>query len=561
MTRQRDPWVALAPLAILGIISGLVYYLGFTRPFFLADYYQEPLLDVGKLTGRTPLAANWWAISWTLLFASYYLAFRICPTGIRVSAAFRRATLAIICVAAAVFNVCLIFIYPVTAADLYDQIFRGRITTHYARNTFLTWPSSFGDDPFLRYVAWNTEGSPYGPVWELFAAIPSKLAGDSLWNNLVFFKVLVVLAYGASIALTYLILRSWKPEWALRGTLFWAWNPLVVFEVAGNGHNDSIMVTCLLAAVYLLVQGRRLGVLPALMAGVLTKFIPALLVPIAAAALWRDRVRMAKTGASFWERLTMPPTPVALTADGLDGDVRTKMERRHTLSSREAFVKLAIGGVLALGLAVLLYAPFWQGPQTIGALGRQGLFTSSFPTVMVGLMERIWGVSTEIAQGAARNLSLALTAITAIALTLFVFFKGNARTPEERRALINRALTAFYEMLFIYLAFANLWFQPWYLMWLVALTAPLARYTNANRTVLFCIGGIVNYFVWDFLWLWNEADGVDNNVTAVLMVYFLPLFYTLYTIVKPLFDRMYTRGIPGVRERQEPREETRGATV
>ncbi len=558
-TGLRDPWLALALLVVLAAISGLAYYLGFTRPFPLADHYPVALLDIGKITKGTPTAANWWGIAWIVLFASYYLAFRICPPAIRVSASFRRTALGIICGAAALFSILLIFMYPITAADLFDQIFRGRITTHYALNPFMISPATFGEDAFLPYVAWKFEGSPYGPVWELLAAIPSKLAGDSLWNNLIFFKILSVLAYGASTALTYLILRTLKPEWALRGTLFFAWNPLVLFEVAGNGHNDSVMITFVLLAIYLFVRGRRIWVLPALMAGVLTKFIPVLLVPIAVAALWRDRLRLDGTG--FWSRLrgrSKSATVPATTRDVDDHMVDGSMPSRSPLSNREALSTLAIGSVLALGLAVILYLPFWQGPQTIGALGRQSLFTASMPTLSFLLLESNLHISTEAAKEIARNASLVLTAITVIGLTLFVFLKGNARTAPERRTLVFRTLGAFYEMIFIYLAFANLWFQPWYLIWLVALTPFVALYTNANRTVLFCIGGIINYFVWDFLWFWSGAGPIDITVTAILAVYFLPLFYTVYSVLKPMYDRIWSRepevvAVLEVRDQQEAR--------
>ena len=101
--------------------------------------------------------------------------------------------------------------------------------------------------------------------------------------------------------------------------------------------------------------------------------------------------------------------------------------------------------------------------------------------------------------------------------------------------MVNRTLRAFYEITFVYLAFATLWFQPWYLMWLIALTAPLASFTYAYRTILFCIGGVVNYFVWDFLWLWNRAPNRDIQVTSALVVYTLPLAYTLYVWLRPLW--------------------------
>ena len=312
-------------------------------------------------------------LAWAILFASYYLAFRLCPSGTTISAAYRRTTLAIIFLGAAVFSTALLFMYPVTAADLFDQIFRGRITTHYSANTFLMTPSAFDGDPFLPYVAWSGEGSPYGPIWELLAAIPSKLAGDSLWNNIIYFKLLVIFFFGASSFLIYKILRTLRAEWALRGALFFAWNPLVLFEVAGNGHNDAVLVTFVLAAMYFLVRGLRAGVLPALMAGVLTKFIPALVVPMALAALWQDRmpVRAVKGRAiSNGNR----PTEVGRSS-GPDPHVTSTIERRRVL------ITLGVGGALSLALAVVAYLPFWQGTQTLGVLNRGALFTGSLPTL------------------------------------------------------------------------------------------------------------------------------------------------------------------------------------
>ena len=60
--------------------------------------------------------------------------------------------------------------------------------------------------------AWRGDPSPYGPMWEALAAGTSLLGGNSLWTNLILFKALVVLAYAASVGLTYAILRSWKPD-------------------------------------------------------------------------------------------------------------------------------------------------------------------------------------------------------------------------------------------------------------------------------------------------------------------------------------------------------------
>jgi len=252
-----DPWARLAALILLGGISGAAYYLGFVHPYLLSDYFATPLLDLAKISGYTAPSANRWGITWVVTFACYYLAFRLCPPGVGVGRAFRRVALLLICGWAAFFAINLIFMYPVGAADLFDQIFRARLAAHYGYNPFTTLPASLPGDPFQPYVAWQGDPSPYGPLWEALAAGTSLLGGNILWNNLILFKVLVTLAYGISVGLTYGILRAWRPDWALRGTLFFAWNPLVLFEVAGNGHNDAIVVMFMLAGVFALVLARR----------------------------------------------------------------------------------------------------------------------------------------------------------------------------------------------------------------------------------------------------------------------------------------------------------------
>ncbi|HEX8597978.1 MAG TPA: hypothetical protein VF952_05610 [Chloroflexia bacterium] len=507
--QREDNWLGLVPLVIFGGISSAAYFLGFVEPYMLSTFFSLPLLDLAKINGYTAPAANEWAITWLVLFACYYLAFRLCPSALHVSAGYRRFALALICGWAAAFAITLIFMYPVGAADLFDQIFRARLTAHYGLNPFTTLPNNFPGDPFFSYVAWRGDASPYGPVWETMSAGTSFLAGDDLWRNLILFKVLVAVAYGVSVALTYGILRSLRPDWALRGTLFFAWNPLVLFEIPGNGHNDAVMIMFLLAAVYLFVRARRTAVIPALMAGALTKFVPVLLVPVAAAALWRDRAQV-----------------LGRRRDSSTGS---------GIGNREALGTLIITALLAVALAVAFYAPFWQGWQSIGALGRQSLFTASIPKVMLDVLVHNYQIDVPTAESLVRNGALALVGLVTLGLAVRVFRSRNAVTPAERDRLMDRTLSSFYEVIFVYLAFATLWFQPWYLMWLVALTAPLARYTYANRTVLFCIGAVGNYFVWDFIWLWNRTEIRNIQITAALVVYTLPLFYSLYVWLSPFW--------------------------
>lgn len=515
---HREPWLALAALVVLGGVSGMAYYLGFVQPYKLTENYRTPLQDLAKLSGASGPAANEWALTWIVLFAGYLLAFRFCPPGDRVTRNFRRVALAIIGGCAAFYSINMLFMYPVGAADIFDQIFRARLLSHYGLNPFITLPASIQGDPLQQYVAWRGDPSPYGPVWELLAGGTSWLAGADLWRNLVFFKLLVMLAYAASVALTYGILMASRPDWALRGTLFFAWNPLVIFEVAGNGHNDAVMIMFLLLAVYLFVLARRSAVLPAVMAGALAKFVPALLIPVFVAAIWRDRFQ---------------PASRRTTGSGTSLPVRRKL-----LGNFDAFSTLAIGLVASAGMALVLYAPFWAGTESVGALSRKKLFTASLPKVALDLLTGNLNVDDAAAQGLVRNTALVLTLLVVLAFSVRIFLAGDARTEGGRKALVGRTLGALYEVIFFYLAFATLWFQPWYLMWLVALTAPVARFSNVTRTVLFCIGGVANYFVWDFVWLWNHTTMRNIQITAAIAVYTLPLIYTFYIMVKPLAERI-----------------------
>ena len=512
----HDRWLLLALLSVLAGVSGVAYYAGFVRPYLLSEYYAVPLMDLAKINGHTPSSGNAWAFTWVTLFVCYYLAFRLCPSLQNVSKAFRRMGLALVGGWALIFSLQMVFMYPVGAADIFDQIFRARITHYYGLNPFTTVPNSILGDTFIRYVAWRDEGSPYGPVWELLSAGTGALGGDSLWVNLLLFKALVVLPYVASIALTYLILRTVKPEWALRGTLFFAWNPLVIFEIAGNGHNDAFVLLFLLAAIYFFVRARNAAVLPALMAGALTKFVPLLLIPAAAAAIWRDRPGASRESGQQY--------------DGSGGEEPS----RSFLGPLRA---LWLGGIASVGMAVVLYAPFWEGPQSIGALGRQTLFTASLPKVLADWLTFEMGMRLADAQALVRLLALALVGLVVLAFSFRLLLSRNANTPAARNELVNRTLRSFYEIIFVYLAFATLWFQPWYLMWLIALTAPLASYTYAHRTLLFCIGGVLNYFVWDYVWLWNRAPNREIQITSALVVYTLPLAYALYTWLRPLWKR------------------------
>ena len=131
---------------------------------------------------------------------------------------------------------------------------------------------------------------------------------------------------------------------ALAGVLLLAWNPVVLYEAWGNGHNDIIMVLWVLLAVWAMLEKRYPLVVLALVMGALVKFIPVLLLPAAVLIAWRQ----------------LP-------------DMRSRL--RYLLASAD-------GGAL---LVLLAYWPLWQGPQVLSFTRRLDLFTTSLPAVIYQL--------------------------------------------------------------------------------------------------------------------------------------------------------------------------------
>ena len=83
----------------------------------------------------------------------------------------------------------LLWMYPIDAADIFDNIMHGRILGVYEANPFQQVAQDFQSDPFYRYVAWRRTISAYGPAWELLAGVTARLA--ALFSYAVLLKQLI----------------------------------------------------------------------------------------------------------------------------------------------------------------------------------------------------------------------------------------------------------------------------------------------------------------------------------------------------------------------------------
>ena len=323
-------------VGLVGLTSLVLYVFFFLRPYPLLVHYAVPLLDLGKLTDRSVAAAREFAVVFLLLFALCYLAYLLCR---RFSS---RWGLLLVFLFALLCGLALVFVYPITAADVFEYIAYARIAVFHGTNPHLYMPADFAGDPFMLYPAWPHITSPYGPLWTHLSVPIGVLGGPSLLTYLLLFKSLALGVHLLNSGLIYAILMRWRPPYALAGTVLYAWNPLVLFESVANAHNDGLVIFFILLAVYLHLRGKFALALPVATCSFLVKLPTAVLVPLFFVAAWK------------------------------------------TLGGRAARLRvLSVGVLLSVALVVLLYAPLWEGRATLGWLGRGDLFTSSPATVVV----------------------------------------------------------------------------------------------------------------------------------------------------------------------------------
>lgn len=462
MTRLAPPAFRRADLLLpLLAVPMLATAALFARRYPLAGHAGE-LTDIGILAGYGVAELVGYVGGVTLLFSGYAVGLRVCR---RADPAFaRRVVWAVGMVLVALFAL----MYPVNAIDLFIYAVRSRIFTAHGVNPQTVPPVAFPDDPLMTFASaeWADDVSPYGPLWTLAAAPVTALAGDDLGRALVGYKLLAVAAILVGGWLAAAVAATADPARAPTATLAWLWNPLVLWEGAGNGHNDVLLAVPLLLAMLAWARRRDGLVLPSLAAASALKYVALPLLPLAVAAAWRrggpNRVRVLAGGA------------------------------------------VAAGVV---GLASL--APFFDPAGAVGAVAAQGELALLSPAWLAILLLRAV-IDPDAARLVVRVVSAAL-----FLGGLWLLGRRLWRDPERFPRIA-------FESLSLFLAVATWNFRPWYLIWLVALAAPLPGRWPLPRTNAWAAGGLAGYAVLIWLNPLTGADRLTGGVVATLLAFVPP---------------------------------------
>ncbi len=198
--------------------------------------------------------------------------------------------------------------------------------------------------------------TPYPPAAQLFFRLVVMISDSTLAMKL---------ALVACDLLTIVVLWRWlaatrRSEWL---TLAYAWNPLVVFEIAHSGHIDALAALWIVAAAFWLARHRTRLASIAFVLAIATKLVPVVLAPL---LIGRVRKRDAFIGALCAVALYLPFVSGTDVPLGAVPNVVDRVRFNGPLFAAIAaltFPRFAAGVALAAGLSVAVWAR-WRLPVT-----------------------------------------------------------------------------------------------------------------------------------------------------------------------------------------------------
>lgn len=407
----------------------------------------------------------------------------------------------------------LLFERGLLSSDIYSNVWYTRIWVEHGASPFNHMPNEFPPDPegAIYWVGWQQQPLVYGPAWLVISAASYKF-GQSLGGTfsalLLSSRLLTDAAHLLNAwlvwSITGLILAKRRPRfsrtlytrqllslpkpsrpraWLHRAIrtpkhrentgfrlqtaalLFYLWNPLLLVEFAGNGHNDVLMLTFVLLAVWLHLKGRWPLAALALGVATLVKLPAIIFVP---GYVW----------LLLWEGAR-----VARAQHGI---------ARLAWGAWRATQALAI----MVAAWVVLYIPFWGGPSTLlplvsGPANRMYLHSLgaaiwwNAPELLANALGIIHGREhfiESIQHFLDANLRIAFIALLGL-VALMVTWR--ART-------FNRMLIA-WGWLTIAAIMTQGWFWPWYVSWAVVPASLALSKRLRNATLIFSVSALLHY--------------------------------------------------------------------
>jgi hypothetical protein len=425
-----------------------------------------------------------------------------------------RGALLVVLVFEAVFQVTLFLTPGLFTTDIFSYMMYGHISAIYNLNPYVYPPNYFPNNILLNgnwiHPIWWDAPSIYGPLWTdigwLMARLTAPLLGivQPLTEDLVLQIGLMdqVFAYKLlmnAVQIVNLVLVWWLLGRLMRGKrrarlaafVVFAWNPLMLFDAAGNAHNDALMVTLVLLSIVPLVAGPR-----------------------------RQPTNARWLMATFWVGMSA----LIKYTTGLVGlfYVVPWARRLRTWPSRLVW----IGGSIALvvGVTAVLYIPWFDYPRAfeplmVAASGKSWMYSNWAPDLLALTISDRWldpgGLNPDAAHELVRFWAKSITRAIFVVYLGWELVRLWRMAGERGRSLVEPILEASTRAFVVLILLVLTWVLEWYWMWPLGLTCLLGWRRMLTKVVVgYTLTALPIFYVHHY---WST-----NMPGALVLVYALP---------------------------------------
>ena len=273
---------------------------------------------------------------------------------------------------------------PRGSHDLWGYAVYGRMVSQHGVSPYTHDPAEFPHDPLLPLMGsgYHHTRSPYGPAFTAVSALGTGLVGADPRANRLVFQGLEALA----VAIVLVVL--WRRTRRVDALVWVGLNPVVISALVNDGHNDGLIMLCILLGIVLTTDRRAIAGAAVLGLAALVK-LPALLA-LAGLTIWllrarglRESARAAAVGAGVVVLGYAFVGPAAVRSISESGQVISRASVwtpvRDLLSGGghssvvDALPVVALVGVVALA-ALLAYAGASDAEPVASTAGASSAF-------------------------------------------------------------------------------------------------------------------------------------------------------------------------------------------
>ena len=180
----------------------------------------------------------------------------------------------------------LVSIPPLLSRDILSYLLPARNLIVYGASPYLTLIQDFQQNPWTSYVKDIYDGTTiYGPLFNLLMSIFFVIKTDYIYVYVLLFKLFLLGLFLLDIFLITKICA--QLNLSLKVVRLFILNPAILIHIIMEAHNDSIMLTLILASIYFFYKKQAFKSYTLLIISVGIKYLPLMLIP----AFWfRNKV-------------------------------------------------------------------------------------------------------------------------------------------------------------------------------------------------------------------------------------------------------------------------------